>query len=331
MKLISTIGDPNGIGIEILLKSIRSLKAKGDFFEENELTIAGETQTIEEYASKINASAKIKNDSLTLDNLKIKIINCGEHAPIKFGEETKEAVDIAAKSIETALAKVINEEFDALVTMPVSKAALYKAGWNFPGHTEALADACNVKKPTMILLTKTTRVALVTIHLPLQNIFSEITQEAVTEKITTVDLSLKKDFGVKNPKIALLGLNPHAGEEGSIGKEEQIIISPAIEKTNLQNIAAEGPFPADSFFARDEYKSYDGIIAMYHDQGLIPLKLLAKGAGVNYTANLPIVRTSPDHGTAFALAGKDKANPSSAIEAFKTAVFIKNNRINYAK
>jgi len=325
MKIIITIGDCNGIGIEIMLKAIELL----DYKEDLEISIVGNSKTIQEYIDKISSSAYINNNKLKIGKYLCPIIECENYSPVRFGNEDEKAGKLAAEAIELAVEKYFALDFDAIVTMPVSKASLYKAGWEYPGHTEMLAARSNIKDPLMILCTDKIRVGLATIHIPIQEVSSNINKDKLLLTALKFSKSLIKDFGINQPKIAILGLNPHAGENGNLGKEEVELIIPSIEEMKLYGVNAFGPFPADGFFAYDEYLKYDGILAMYHDQGLIPLKLLAKGLGVNVTAGLPIVRTSPDHGTAFPIAGKNIADPMSALNSITLAIKISNSRNKY--
>ncbi|MFH1050022.1 MAG: 4-hydroxythreonine-4-phosphate dehydrogenase PdxA [bacterium] len=335
MKIIFTIGDCNGIGLEVLIKALIKFDdfSKSSSFDKLRMTnsqvdfsIVGNEKTIKEYLSYFNFPITVNNNTIELNNRKILIIKSAAYSPVQFGKETKSAGRLAAKSIEKALALTLKNQYDAMITMPVSKSVLYKAGWKYPGHTEMLADVCNVKNPLMLLCTDKIRVGLATIHIPLSKVHKSITKSGLIETAQKFNLSLKQDFGIKAPKIALLGLNPHAGESGDIGKEEIKIIIPAINELNKQGIKTFGPFPADGFFAHGEYKQFHGILAMYHDQGLIPLKLLAKGSGVNFTAGLPIVRTSPDHGTAFGIAGQNKADCRSTLHAIELAIEVVRKR-----
>ncbi len=326
MNIIFSMGDCNGIGLEIFAKAV----AEFDKIYENaynyNLHIAGNIQTISEYYDLIDLPVYIDDEQLVIGSRKCKIIPCDKYVKIQFGQETKNAGLLAAEAIELSINKTLSEDYDAFITLPVSKAALYLGGWQLPGHTEMLADKCNSPNPLMILCSKDVRVTLATIHEAIANVPELLKTDSLKQIITLFAKSLEKDFGAANPKIAVLGLNPHSGESGSMGREEIDIISPAIKITQKDGINAEGPFPADGFFAHGEYKNFDGILAMYHDQGLIPLKLLAKGAGVNFTGNLPIVRTSPDHGTAFGLAGKGLADYRSTLEAIMMAIEISKNR-----
>lgn len=326
MKLIFSIGDCNGIGLEVFYKSISNLSKINSFKTTNQISLVGNIKTITEYYNKINLPANINNDILYINNIECKLIECSLYSEIEFGKISSKAGKLAAESIELALTQVINKEYDALVTLPVSKSALYRAGWIFPGHTEMLASRCQVNDPLMILCANKIRVALATIHIPLERVASEISYELIVDKIRQFHQSIRYDFGIKTPKIAILGLNPHAGEFGSIGHSEINTIIPAIKHCVDDAIDIKGPFASDGFFAHKFYKEFDGILAMYHDQGLIPLKLLAQEAGINVTAGLPIVRTSPDHGTAFEIAGKGIANEKSTLAAIKMAIQIVKNR-----
>ena len=329
MRLIITVGDCNGIGIEVMLKAIIAFDAEFENPFDYEIAISSNYETLKEYTENFSTILNFEKDGFYINNRFCKILNCPTKHKIEFGKVSQSAGKLSAEAIEFAIEKMIKGEYDCIVTMPVSKEALYKANWQYPGHTEMLADRCNVQKPLMILCTSSIRVALVTIHIPLKEVQGSITIDNLLNISRIFCKSLKQDFGINEPKIAMLGLNPHAGEKGSIGTEETEILVPAIELCQKEKISFEGPFPADGFFAHGEYKQYDGILAMYHDQGLIPLKLLAQGKGVNFTAGLPIIRTSPDHGTGFSIAGKGIADESSALEAIKMAIDIVNNRKKY--
>jgi 4-hydroxythreonine-4-phosphate dehydrogenase len=329
MKLIFTIGDCNGIGIEVLFKALMSISQKNKNAKDISFAIAANTQTLKYYLDDFQFPVRFESSGIYIKDTFCKIIECKNEAKIDFGKVTKEAGNLAAESIEIALEKTLKKEYDAMVTLPISKYSLYEAGWVYPGHTEMLADRCNVKNPLMILCSGKTRVALVTVHSQLKSVSKQIKYTNVKDRIFTFHNSLKKDFGIKHPKLAVLGLNPHAGEYGAIGSEEIESIIPAIESARTENIDVAGPFPADGFFGFGAYAAFDGILAMYHDQGLVPLKLLAKGVGVNFTAGLPIIRTSPDHGTAFEIAGTGVADERSTINAIEIAIDIVKSRKKY--
>ena len=320
------MGDCNGIGLEILAKSIAEFDRIHKESKEIEFHVCGNENTMSHYYDLADMPFYIDESNLVINGRKCRIVNCKNEAEINFGKERADAGKLAAEAIETALENTLKGDYDAFVTMPVSKAALYLGGWKYPGHTEMLAAKSNVGDPLMILCTRKIRVTLATIHEPLAKVPDLLNKDQLRKIITLFSESLKKDFAKSDPAIAVLGVNPHAGEAGSMGSEELEMIFPAIKEANDSGIKAVGPFPADGFFAHGEYKKYDGILAMYHDQGLIPLKLLAKGAGVNFTGGLPIVRTSPDHGTAFAIAGKNEAGHSSSLESIKMAIDIHRNR-----
>jgi 4-hydroxythreonine-4-phosphate dehydrogenase len=220
-------------------------------------------------------------------------------------------------------------KYDVLITAPIHKQMIQSESFTFPGHTEYIEQCVGEgAKALMILANETLRVALATGHIPVTKVASSLTQELIQEKLTIFNTSLKRDFGIGAPRIAVLALNPHAGDGGVLGNEEKDIIQPAIEQLRNQGIICFGPLPADGFFGSDNYNKYDGILAMYHDQGLIPFKTLAMENGVNFTAGLPVVRTSPDHGTAYDKAGKNQASPTSFREALYMAIDIVKQRNN---
>ncbi len=315
MKIIISCGDLNGIGIESLIKSFELIKYYSKDISNIDFFIASNSNSISEYISTCNLSAQVLDNKLIIEDFSIHIIDIHDYFPLQIGKLTSKAGAAAYESIVFSTKAVLDGKFDALLTLPISKEAIYLAGVNFSGHTEILAELCHVSHPLMILFDKNIRVALATIHIPLKEVHYELTCSKIITCAKKFHHSLQIDFGISKPKIAVLSLNPHAGENGKIGHEENEIIIPAIHKLNAMEIDASGPYASDGFFAYDEYKKYDGIIAMYHDQGLIPLKLLSKGAGVNFTAGLPIVRTSPDHGTGYQIAGKNLADAQSTLNA----------------
>jgi 4-hydroxythreonine-4-phosphate dehydrogenase len=327
MRIVATIGDVNGIGLEVLLKAAARLgNTRGDIT----IGIVGNILSIDEYLKKyLKTNAyKITGNEIIAGKSRIRIEEIDTFSKVEPGSETAEAGRLAIQSIETAYKLVVAGEYDAMVTMPISKRSAHKSGFGFPGHTEMLAAMGNTDNPLMILFSGKFRVALATVHIPLNKVPGLISIGRIEQKAKQFDSSLRIDFGIKKPCIAVLGLNPHAGEGGDIGKEELTIIEPDIKKLGNYGIDACGPFPADGFFARREYTNFDGVLAMYHDQGLIPLKLMAKG-GVNFTAGLPIVRTSPDHGTAFAIAGKGIASELGTLNAILSAEKIYKSRRRY--
>ena len=327
MKIITSVGDLNGIGLETFAKAIELCTA--EFFNNNSIAIVSSITNINDYLKKINFSYYIDNNFLIINNKKIEIIEIKENSKIEFGIISKQSAEIALSSLQLATDLVLSKQYDALLTLPISKNAMHLLDFAYPGHTEYLAMRDKNTSPLMILFNDQMRVALATIHIPLKDVSASISISSLELVIKKFYNSLKIDFGVHNPKIAVLGLNPHAGENGDIGNEEIEIINPIIKKLSIENYIIEGAFPADSFFARNNWKNYDGILAMYHDQGLIPMKMTSKNGGVNITAGLSFVRTSPDHGTGFDIAGKNLADGKSTLQALLWAERISSNRIIY--
>lgn len=326
MKIIVSAGDANGIGIEVFLKAAEIYYRSSE--SNIEFTICGNQKTIAEYIDFLPDKFRtfaVKNDKITIAGHQLKIKECGEYSQVLFGETSAASGKLSGKAIEISINEVLNGHYDALLTLPISKEALNLGGYAYAGHTEFLAEKCNTSTPLMILCTDSLNVALVTVHQPLKDVPQSITPELLQNRFQRFYSSLKYDYGIEKPRIAVLSLNPHTGENGKIGSEENQIIIPAMQKSELKEYLY-GPFPADGFFAHGDYKEYSGVLAMYHDQGLIPLKLIAKGGGVNFTAGLPIIRTSPDHGTAFNLAGKGVADAESTYQAILLAEKIWNTR-----
>ncbi|OGU14888.1 MAG: 4-hydroxythreonine-4-phosphate dehydrogenase PdxA [Ignavibacteria bacterium GWB2_35_12] len=326
MRLIITIGDCNGIGLEALIKAIDKLIKLESIFD-LKFDIAGNKQTIKEYCDLMELPVQFEGNGLWTGSIFSEIIDCNTYAKVELGKSSHDAGKLAIEALDTALDKILEKHYDALVTLPISKYSMYNAGWMFTGHTEYLSYRCNVAKPLMILCSNKIRVALATVHVPFKIVPELINSHHIIEMIEALNISLINDFNIENPKIAVLSLNPHAGENATIGTEETDILIPAIHKCLVKGIYTEGPFSSDGFFGFGLYKQFDGILAMYHDQGLIPLKLLSEGAGVNFTAGLPIVRTSPDHGTAYELAGKNIADCTSTFQAIIMAAQIVTNRL----
>lgn len=323
-----TIGDFNGIGPEVALKAaanagIRRLCTP---------LLVGSLSVFEHVRADLKLRMNLEKSSLPLLKGNVTpVIDVGDGiwADVQLGTVTKSAGKNAGVAIEKAVDLCVKVQAAAMVTAPVSKEALNLAGYNFPGQTEMVALLSRSQKVAMMLVADSMRVGLVTIHVGIKSIPEHLTKEKVIEKITIVNDSLKRDFRVKKPRVAVLALNPHAGEKGLMGMEDEEIIRPAIQEVTSKGIDAEGPFPADAFFGKQAHKGYDAIVAMYHDQGLIPLKMSSFGKAVNFSAGLNIVRTSPDHGTAYDIAGKGIANVSSIIEAVRLAVIISKNREHY--
>ena len=320
-----SIGDINGIGMEVIIKTFMDKRMQ----ELCTPIIFGSSKSASFYQKAIGIedfSFNVIENPSKANNKKVNLINCWkEEVKITLGENTAEGGMFAVKSLEAATNALQKDEVDVLVTAPINKQNIQSYSFQFPGHTEYLeAKAKGIA--LMLMLSESMRIGVVTGHLPLKQVSSNISQEKVLEKLRLLNKSLNQDFGIRKPKIAVLGLNPHAGDQGLLGKEEDDIIIPALQKANEEKILSFGPYPADSFFSSDKLCAFDGILAMYHDQGLIPFKTLAFGKGVNYTSGLNFIRTSPDHGTAFEIAGENKANEQSFREAVFTACDIYKKR-----
>lgn len=310
-------GDVNGIGTELVVKTLSDNRildlCTPVFFGSNKL-INFYRKTVPD----TNFNWQNVKELNRLNTKQVNIVNCWEEEiPIQPGQLTDTGGKYAIRSLLAATAALKKKEIQGLVTAPIHKKNVQSAEFNYTGHTPFLKDYFGVNDVAMILFANSFRVALLTEHVPVNEMTAKITKEAILRKLAIINESLRKDFGIEKPKIAVLGLNPHAGDEGLIGKEEETIIKPAIKEAKQNNLLVTGPFSADSFFARGFQNKFDIILAMYHDQGLVPFKSLAPVEGVNYTAGLPAIRTSPDHGTAFDIAGKGKADESS----FRTAIF----------
>jgi 4-hydroxythreonine-4-phosphate dehydrogenase len=252
-----------------------------------------------------------------------------DNVRVELGKSTKMAGECSLVALDKMVADMQSDKIDAVVTAPICKENIQEAGFAFPGHTEYFQKQFNSENVLMLMVYNEIRIGVVTAHLPLKDVSDSLTKEIVYNKIKVLGDSLVRDFSLSKGKIAVLGLNPHAGDNGIIGTEDRDIIKPAIDKARDEGIMAVGPFPADGFFGSGAYTQYDAVLAMYHDQGLIPFKVLSQGEGVNYSAGLPIVRTSPGHGTAFDIVGKDLGNPASMRNAIYLAADISRSRIKY--
>ena len=324
-----THGDTNGIGYEIIFKT---------FAEPTMLTLCtpiiyGSPKLAAYHRNllKVPANFVIINNTDEIVDGKINLIAAfDEDVRVDIGEPTHEAGMAAFKALERAVKDYREGIFDVLVTAPINKNTIQSDDFHFCGHTEFIQDRLGEgAEALMILFDHHVKVAVVTTHLPVSEIASHITKEAIMSKARIFNQSLKRDFRISSPRIAVLALNPHAGDNGLLGTEEQDIIKPAIEELAAEEINAFGPYPADGFFGSDMMDKFDGVLAMYHDQGLAPFKAIAGDEGVNYTAGLPIVRTSPSHGTAYDIAGKCVADENSFRQAIYTAIDIYRNRIEY--
>jgi 4-hydroxythreonine-4-phosphate dehydrogenase len=324
------MGDFNGIGPEIILRAVLTPSVRRICTP----VLVGSMDVFEYYARRLHLSVSLReieenlaqrerHGASAVDVLHLRPF---ERPRVEPGVVSAEAGRYAGEALETAARRCLRGGADALVTAPISKQAMYAAGFRSTGHTEMLSALCKTRKLAMILVAGDFRVGLTTVHEPLRLVNSFITESLVLEKIGVLHNSMKRDFGIRSPRIAILGINPHAGENGLIGEEEKQYIMPAIRTARSKRMDVAGPFPADGFFGRGTQRHFDAVLAMYHDQGLIPLKMSGFHKSVNFTAGLPIVRTSPGHGTAFEIAGKDLADASSMIEAIKLAVMIAKNR-----
>lgn len=319
MDVMISCGDVNGIATDIFFKTFSC-----NVFDDMHFSIALNHKTAEELCNEWNI--EFADSMMHFKDMSVRVIPCMQYAPYTPGKPSKEASLLAIESLNVALSKIRSAQADALLTLPISKSELKECGWEYSGQTDWLKHEFPGSNPIMILFHESMRVALSTVHIPLNRVSHAINAEDLLKNIQGVNQSMKDDFGIEQPRIAILGLNPHAGEDGMLGMEEESIIKPVIEQVKAQGISCDGPFPADGFFSRPSWKKYDAILAQYHDQGLIPLKLMAQGHGVNFTANLPIIRVSPDHGTAYAIAGTDSVEEHSMIASIEAIRSIVKNR-----
>ncbi len=330
IKIGISVGDVNGIGLEIIIKTL----ADSHIYDYCIPIVYGHTKLASFYRRTtqvedlnffvINHPSEIIGKK---DHKKPNMINCWEEdIKIEPGIVNAEVGKYAFISLERATNDLINGDIDALVTAPINKDNIQSDQFNFPGHTEYLQERDGAGESLMFLVSDTLRVGVVTGHIPLAKVAQSITAEKILTKLKLMDNSLRNDFWIRKPKIAVLGLNPHASDNGLIGDEEEKVIIPTIEEARNNNILAFGPYSADGFFANGTYLQFDAVLAMYHDQGLIPFKQIAFESGVNFTAGLNFVRTSPDHGTAYDIAGKNQASEISLREALFTAIHIVKRR-----
>ncbi len=320
-----TIGDPNGIGIETILKVFADPRMN-DFVTP---VIYGNTDLIRFHRKELGMGDVRLNTVASADEAhpkKINVLNVWEdNWTPELGKADKQAGIYAFKSIEAAVNDLASTKVDVLVTCPINKDTIQSDAFDFPGHTEYLANMSNVDECLMFLVSNRMRIGVATGHVPLKDVSAKLNKELIITKLRLMKESLIKDFGVAQPRIAVLGLNPHAGDNGLLGSEESEIILPAIRDME-DELFAMGPYGADGFFGTAQYKRFDAVLAMYHDQGLAPFKALAFDTGVNFTAGLPIVRTSPDHGTGYEIAGKGEADESSMRAAIFEACDIYHRR-----
>jgi 4-hydroxythreonine-4-phosphate dehydrogenase len=322
-RIAISSGDYNGIGPEVILKCLSNRK------KDNDTVVILSAQKVMDFYSELLDIPLPRKNVRTIEEIqsgKVNVLECYDDIDIEPGKLSQKAGKCAMQAVEKGVELCNAGLADALVTAPISKEAVNLAGYHIPGHTEFLAEHTDTNDFMMMLVNDNLRVGLASVHIPIAEVPQNITHDSIIRYLRIMNRSLQRDFNIAQPRIAVFGLNPHAGDGGIIGKEEQDIISPAIQKAKDLSINVSGPHAADGFFGNKKHEECDGILAMYHDQGLVPFKALSFGAGVNFTAGLPIVRTSPDHGTAFDIAGKGKANPSSFEQAFSLARQLSANR-----
>jgi 4-hydroxythreonine-4-phosphate dehydrogenase len=329
IKIGISVGDINGISLEVILKTL----------DDSRITqlctpvIYGSSKVISYHKNIVNISDFPMTNVRDAHHLKIgevNVVNCWQdNVRITLGKASEESGKFAYVSLDRAVQDLNAGLIDALVTAPINKHAMQLAGFPHTGHTEFLTAKANVQDSLMMLVNADLRVALATNHIPISEISKKLNKELILRKLNMLNQSLKMDFGIQKPKIAVLGLNPHAGDEGAIGNEELQYIIPAIQEAKSKGIFAIGPYPADGFFGSGTYHHFDAVLAMYHDQGLVAFKSLSFESGVNFTAGLPFVRTSPDHGTAYNITGQNKASADSFREALFTAIEIVKKRADY--
>lgn len=331
IKIGITIGDINGIGPEVIIKAL-SHPRMTDYFTP---IIYGHTKALA-YHKNIVKDANFPfvsiNSVANAGHNKINVMNCWtEDTTVNLGVPTKQSGKFAQAAIDRAVADAQEGKIDAIVTAPINKEAMSMAGFKHPGHTEYLAELMEAAEVVMTMVSDSAVIAVASNHVPVKDILQNLDKKKIIRKLKVLNKSLKQDFGLERPTIGVLGLNPHAGDNGVIGTEEKDFIEPAIKEAKRNDVLVSGPFPADGFFGGSAFKKVEAILAMYHDQGLIPFKLMSFGDGVNFTAGLPIIRTSPDHGTAYDIAGQNKADGASMRKALFLAKDLYNNRRLYSQ
>ena len=327
-RLALTLGDPNGIGPEVVLKCFADAALR----QTAALVAVGSAAVLQTHADLLGfdgvevRTAEKMPEQILEDGITVLDVAEGEVPEVGLGKVTEAGGHLAMRAVEVATDLCRQRAADAMVTAPISKEAIARAGYTAPGHTEFIAARTGSSGHTMMMVAEKLRVGLVSGHVPLRAAPEAVTAKSITQKLRIIYQSLSGDFGITRPRVAVLALNPHAGDGGLLGDEEARVIAPALEAAQREGFPAEGPFPADGFFGTRQHEQYDAILAMYHDQGLVPFKALSFGRGVNYTAGLPIVRTSPDHGTAFDIAGQGAASPGSMASAIRLAAQIARRR-----
>ncbi|NOZ46074.1 MAG: 4-hydroxythreonine-4-phosphate dehydrogenase PdxA [Chlorobi bacterium] len=322
-------GDINGISYEVVLKTLQDNR----IIEFCTPILYGSPKVSAYHRKALNIT------SINLTTIKqteeanpkrVNILNCiDDNVRVELGKSTTMAGESSFKALETAVNDLIENKIDVLVTAPINKKNIQSKDFKFPGHTEYLKEKFEAEEVLMIMISDIMKIGIVTGHIPVKDIAATLNSDLILSKLRMFNESLKVDFAIRKPRIAVLGLNPHNSDDGLIGDEEEKIIIPAVEAARNENIIAIGPFPPDGFFGSENFMKFDGILAMYHDQGLIPFKALTFDSGVNYTAGLPVVRTSPDHGTAYEIAGQNVASPNSFRNALYLALDIYKNRNLY--
>jgi 4-hydroxythreonine-4-phosphate dehydrogenase len=325
-----TCGDLNGIGIELIIKTLSDHRLL-DFCTP---VVFASNKAINFYRKGLpdyNFNYSNTREANRLNPKQVNLINCWEEeVAITPGQLNETGGKYALISLEEATKALKEGHIHGLVTAPIHKKNIQSENFNYSGHTPYFKAYFNVQDVLMLMVAENMRVGLLTEHVPVGEVTKYVTRENILSKLKILHSSLQKDFGIDKPRIAVLGLNPHAGDEGLIGKEEETVIKPTLKEARNQMLVF-GPYSSDAFFARGQYERFDGILALYHDQGLIPFKSLATGEGTNYTAGLPVVRTSPDHGTAFDIAGKGKADHTSFLAAVFECIEIIGKRYGYAE
>ncbi len=314
LKIGITQGDTNGIGYEVIMKALANSRIQ-------DLCVPIVYGVGKVAALVVKSVQQANGKKANLLNL------TDEEVKVELGAATPTGGKMAELALKAACKDLKDKAIDAIVTAPINKSVMPEKSFNFSGHTEFLANFFGAKESLMMMVSENLRLGFVTNHLPIEQVAQNINKDLIIKKIKLLNESLKQDFLCTNPKIAVLALNPHAGDNGKIGKEENDIIKPAIEQAFAEKINAFGPFPADGFFAAEQYRKFDAVLAMYHDQGMIPFKVLSMDGGVNFTAGLPIVRTSPAHGTAYDIAGQNVASCESFRNAIYLALDILRNRM----
>ena len=325
-----TQGDSNGIGYEVIIKSLADPRILDSFTP----VVYGSSKLMGFYRKTLHnieqLDINVIPSAADAKQRKINLVNClPDNVYAEPGQSTPEAAKSAISALKAAVKDLKAGQIDVLVTAPINKRAMNAEGFSNTGHTEYLQQEFGTEDVTMIMVSEQLRVGVVTGHIPLREVPASITQEKILRKLRIMKASLERDFGIPDPKIAVLGLNPHCGDGGLLGDEEQSIILPAVQEATREGIQAFGPYSPDGFFSLGNYGRFDATLAMYHDQGLAPFKAIAFSDGVNYTAGLPVVRTSPDHGTAYEMAGRDEADPHSMMSAIYTAIDIFRHRLQY--